>query len=341
MTEKNYGGANSFGFKGRGGLKKFLEVSFSKKSSEEKNKNMEVDEFGISKEALRDYLKAGEISKKVKEYIKEIVKKDVLILEIAEKIEGKIRELGGGIAFPTNISIDEVAAHYTPAIGDETRASGLIKIDLGVEVNGYIADTAVSFDLTEDNKHKDIIELNNRVLEEAIKRLGVGSPLKTIGNTISSLVEEDGRFKVIRNLSGHCLEQNELHAGLSVINLKNENETPLENIAIAIEPFLTEGRGEIFEGKSSDIYVLKNEKLPRDKDARIMLNYILENFRTNPFCKRWLDKAGLLKINYCLAVLSREGILHNFPILIEKERKVVSQAEHTVVFADKVYVTTK
>lgn len=304
-------------------------------------KDEDDESEGISPEALKSYMKAGEISKKVKEYMKEIVKKDVLVLEIADKIEAKIKELGGDMAFPTNISIDEVAAHYTPTARDETKASGLLKVDIGVEVDGFIADTAVSFDLTDDKRHSDMIKVNNEALEVALKELKVGSPLKVIGNTISSFVEKDGRYKVIRNLTGHGLDKDNIHAGVTVSNLKNESEFELEDTAIAIEPFLTEGKGEIFEGKLSEIFVLQQEKLPRDRDSRDMLNYIKRNYKTKPFCKRWIERAGLAKPNYCISLLVKEGILYNFPVLVEKERKPVSQAEHTVVFADKVYVTTK
>jgi len=310
-----------------------------------KTKKVSADEDdeqeGISKEALKSYIKAGEISKKVKEYMKEIVKKDVLVVEIADKIEAKIKELGGDMAFPTNISIDEIAAHYTPTARDETKATGLLKVDIGVEVNGYIADTAVSFDLTDDKRYTEMIKVNNEALEAALKELKLGSPLKVIGNTISSIVAAKSNFKVIRNLTGHGLDKDNIHAGITVSNLKNENELELEDTAIAIEPFLTEGKGEIFEGKPSEIYVMQQEKLPRDRDSRDMLNYIKNNYKTKPFCKRWLERAGLAKPNYCLSILIKEGIIYNFPVLVEKERKPVSQAEHTVVFADKVYITTK
>jgi methionyl aminopeptidase len=296
---------------------------------------------GITPEALKNYIKAGEISKKIKEYMKEIVKKDVLVVEIADKIEVRIKELGGDMAFPTNISIDEIAAHYTPTARDETKASGLMKVDIGVEVGGFIADTAVSFDLTDDKRYSDMIKVNNEALEAALKELKVGSPLKVIGNTISSIVEKHGKYKVIRNLTGHGLDKDNIHAGITVSNLKNENEFELEDTAIAIEPFLTEGKGEIFEGKLSEIYVMQQEKLPRDRDARDMLNYIKRTYKTKPFCKRWIERANLAKPNYCLSLLVKEGIVYNFPTLVEKERKPVSQAEHTVVFADKVYVTTR
>ncbi len=332
MPQDEYGTADNFG------SNKIVDAKYLKTNKVSKDGE---ESGGISKEALKNYIKAGEISKKVKEYMKEIVKKDVLVVEIADKIEAKIKELGGEIAFPTNISIDEIAAHYTPIVGDETKASGLLKVDIGVEVEGFIADTAVSFDLTDNKIHGEMIKLNELALESALRELKIGSPVKIIGNTISEIVEKDKRFKIIRNLSGHGLDKDNIHPGLTVSNLKNENEFELNNVAIAIEPFLTEGCGEIYEGRLSEIYVLQHKKTPRDRSAREMLDFISKNYRTKPFCKRWLEKAGLKNFNFSLSVLIKEGIIYNFPVLIEKEKKLISQAEHTVIFADKVYVTTK
>jgi methionyl aminopeptidase len=298
------------------------------------------EETALSKEQIRDYLKAGDIAREVKKCIFNSIKKDMLLVEIAEKIEEKILELGGGIAFPVNLGINEIAAHYTPSADDKTKATDLLKIDFGVEVNGRIADCALSLDFSEDKKYSEMIKLNEGVLENAIKELKIGSPAKIIGNKISEIVEKDGRFKIIRNLSGHSLGENEIHAGLTISNLKNENNFALKNIAIAIEPFLTTGVGEIYEGKPSEIYVLQNIRQPRDNDSRKLLNFIRENYKTRPFCKRWLIKLNFPKINFCLSNLAREGILHNFPVLVEKSKSPVSQAEHTIIFADKVYFTT-
>ena len=338
MTEKNYGGANSFGMKDKNVKNKHGAAEVKVVDKKEK---AEIELSEMSDKEIKSYMKAGEISKELDVFIHGIVKKDVLLLEIADKIEDKIIELGGKIAFPTNLSIDENAAHYTPIIGDTTKASGLLKVDYGVEVEGFIADRAISLDLTDDKRHSDMIKLNEWALESALNELKIGSPVKIIGNTISSIVQKDGRFKVITNLSGHGLDEDNIHPGLTVSNLKNENNYELKDVAIAIEPFLTAGKGEIYEGKPSEIYVVSEERLPRDRDARKLLEFITNNYRTKPFCKRWLAKAGLTKFNFALSLLIKERILYNFPILIEKDKKPVSQAEHTVIFADKVWVTTK
>jgi len=101
--------------------------------------------------------KAGKIAKEAKEYAKSFIKKDMPLLEIAEKIENKIMELGGKMAFPTNLSINEIAAHYTPTYNDETKAHGLLKVDLGVHIDGWTADTAFSIDLENSEENKKFI----------------------------------------------------------------------------------------------------------------------------------------------------------------------------------------
>lgn len=298
----------------------------------------------MDEKEFENYVKAGKICAEVREWSKGIVKKGKKVLDIAEEVEKRIVELGGKVAFPANVSMNEIAAHYTPTIGDENVAEGLLKLDFGVEVEGHIADNAISFDLTEDGEHKELLELNKVVLDRVldfVKNKDGDVLVSDIGNTASNIVSGSD-FRIIKNLSGHSLDKDSIHSGLTISNYENENGFVLEDMAIAIEPFLTSGKGEIFEGNGSDIFMLENfEKQVRDVNARKILSFIKENYRTKPFCKRWLKDAGFNKIDFSLGVLVREGIVHNFAVLIEKDRKAVSQFEHTVVFFDgKVVVTT-
>lgn len=300
----------------------------------------------MEKIEFENYVRAGKIASETVKYAKSFIKSGMLLLEIADKIEDKIKELGGGIAFPVNLSMNEVAAHYSPSSRDTTKSEGLLKVDLGVEVGGFIADTAFSLDLTDDKKFEKMIKLNELVLEKALAKVKAGFKLKEIGNTIQAEVEDynkknNTKFSIIRNLSGHALGENQIHAGLTISNYRNENETELDDIAIAIEPFLTEGVGEIYESSSGEIFMLQSDGQARDRDARKVLEFIKENYQTRPFCKRWLEKAGLPKVNLCLSLLTKQDILHNFPVLIEKSKMPVSQQEHTVVLNEKVVITTK
>jgi methionyl aminopeptidase len=291
------------------------------------------------------YIAAGKIASETVSFAKKFIKPGMKLIEIAEKIEGKIVELGGGLGFPVNLSLNEVAAHYTPSSNDETKAEGILKVDLGVEVEGFIADTAFSLDLTEDKRYSEMLKLNEDILKETLKIIKQGTEVGEIGNSIYGKIEEynkknSTKYSVITNLSGHSLDENEIHAGLTIPNYRNNNKNELDDIAIAIEPFLTTGAGEIYEGKESEIFMLESDLQVRDSDARKILKFVKENYKTRPFCKRWLEKQKFTKLDFTLKTLSQQGIFHNFPVLIEKSKMPVSQFEHTVIIDEDAVVST-
>ncbi len=117
----------------------------------------------MEKEIVDSYIRAGNIADEIKKRLKNYVKPNVKLLDIANFVEDYIKEQGADIAFPTNLSINEIAAHYTPVPNDDKEAYGVLKIDFGVSVDGFIADTAISFDLTENNEYKQMLEINRSV----------------------------------------------------------------------------------------------------------------------------------------------------------------------------------
>jgi methionyl aminopeptidase len=284
-------------------------------------------------------LKAGEIAKKVKEYARTIVKKGVPLLEIAEKIENKIVELGGKPAFPTNLSINEIAAHYTPSYNDETKAEGLIKVDMGVQIDGWIADFTFSVDLENNAENKKLIEASEKALREAIKEVKKGSPLGEIGKAVQEAIE-DYKFSPIVNLTGHEMDEYELHAGLAILNIKNPKTEKLKKGLYAIEPFATNGSGKIYEGKPSGIYQLVNDRNVRSPGAREVLNFIAEEYKTLPFCSRWLVKEFGTRALLSLSQLESNENINQYPQLVEVSKGKVAQSENTVLIDDEVIVTT-
>jgi methionyl aminopeptidase len=275
-------------------------------------------------------IQAGKISEQAKDYAREIVKKGVPLLEIAEKIEGKILELGGKLAFPVNLSIDEIAAHYTPSHDDKSLAHGLLKIDLGVHIDGEIADTAFSMDLENNEENKKLIEASKKALEKAQKTIASGIAANEIGKKISETIENFG-FSSVINLSGHQIETYELHAGVSIPNFDDKKKIILDEGLYAIEPFATNGNGKIHEGKPSGIYLLIDNKKPRSQTAREILNFIQEKYKTLPFCSRWLVKEFGIKALFALRQLEENNNLHQFSQLVEKEGAKVSQTENTIL----------
>lgn len=296
----------------------------------------------MEKQELQDYKQAGEIAKQVTAYAKELIKPDMTLLEIAQKIHKKIQELGAEQAFPVNLSINEIAAHYHPTLEDETKAQGLLKVDIGIHINGFIADTAFSLDLTSDNKHKELIEASEQALGNALILLNKNPTLHQIGETIQETIEEKG-FSPIVNLSGHELAQHKVHAGITIPNYANNNNNKIQEGAYAIEPFATTGQGKVYEGPASNIYAITTHKNTRSPIARKILNYVWEKYQTLPFSLREIQEKFGPMSRLGIKELEQAGILHNFLQLIETSHKPVSQAEHSFVKTkeDKIIITTQ
>ncbi|MBA7660243.1 Methionine aminopeptidase 1 [subsurface metagenome] len=282
-------------------------------------------------------LEAGKIASEVRKYARTIVKKDVSLLEIAEKIEAKIEELGGKPAFPVNLSIDNISAHYTPSHDDKTLAHGLLKVDFGVHIDGWIADIAFSIDLEENKK---LIKASEKALENALKIVKKETSTDEIGDIISKTIESYG-FSPIINLSGHSMEQYDLHSGISLPNINDKKDIKLKEGVYAFEPFATTGSGKVHEGKPSGIYELRETKNVRNPISREVLELIKKEYNTLPFCSRWLVKKLGTRALFGLKQLENNGNLHQFAQLVEVVGSKVSQAEQTILISeDKVIVTT-
>jgi methionyl aminopeptidase len=299
----------------------------------------------MDKQEFDSYIKAGEIAKEIKKFILTLVKPKMKLIDIANAIDDKIFELGAEPAFPVNLSLNEIAAHYTPTSNDETIAEGILKIDIGVAVDGYIADTALSIDLTENKEFENMINLNKEILKQASATVNPEMEVQDIGNACQDVLEKwntgnKTNFSIIKGLSGHSLDQDTIHAGLTISNYRNENTTKLKDTAFAIEPFVTTGAGDIYEGQPGGIYVLQSNENVRDRDAREILKFIKETFITRPFCARWLEQEGFKKLKFILAILVKQGILHEYPMLIEKSKKPVSQFENTFIIKDDKAICT-
>ena len=280
------------------------------------------------------YKKASEISKKCKAYGKSIAKSGMNYLEFSKKIEEKIINMGGGIAFPVNISVNDVAAHDIAQI-DDTRVfkkGDLVKLDIGVHIDGFIVDSAITFEI-ETKKYEALISLNKKALESAINVIKPGIKISEIGKAVETVVNKS-EYKIIKNLTGHGIEQYDIHSGFSVPNYDTGGSDVLEKgMVIAVEPFLTNGFGSIKESKSSGIYQLEYDKPIRL--YRDVLNFIKKEFLTLPFNIRDIQiKFGYAKSKSAIAYLVRNKILTDHKVLLEKKGSVVSQFEHTIIVDD-------
>lgn len=282
---------------------------------------------------MEDLVKAGKIASEARAYGKGLIKVGATILEVTEKVEKKIIELGGGIAFPPQFSVNNIAAHYNALVDDKTKfeKEDLVKFDLGVQINGKIADCAISVDL--GGKNSELIKSSEEALKVAIDLAKPGVMISEIGAVIEKTIRNFG-FVPIRNLSGHGLGEYDIHSEPTIPNYDNGDKTKLkEGQVIAIEPFASTGEGFVVNGKKSEIYSLKKLKNIRNKYARDILKFVNEEYKTLPFSKRnLLKKFNKFQIAIGLSNLLREDILHEYSVLIEKDPSTrVAQTEHTII----------
>ncbi|RBQ22875.1 Methionine aminopeptidase [Candidatus Methanobinarius endosymbioticus] len=294
---------------------------------------------------IESYEKAGKILSNVRKEAVKLIKNDLLILDLVEFVEGEIQNAGAGIAFPCNVSVNEITAHYTSPANNETKlhTGDLVKLDLGAHVDGYIADSAITvltpgkdleekYSSDEINKHKELIEASNTGLEAAISTVRSGAEIGKIGAAVEEAIKSYG-YNPITNLTGHSLKQWELHAGLSIPNFDDKSTTKLkEGDALAIEPFATEGVGWVTDTTHTTIFRFLKDKPFRMAHTQKVLKEIKENYSDLPFSIRWLsEKFNVNRLNSSMRQLSQAMTIYAYPALKEKTNGWVSQSEHTVI----------
>jgi methionyl aminopeptidase len=289
---------------------------------------------------LEKYEKVGKIAAKVRQHAEGLVKENASLLEIAKSIEKKISELGAKPAFPVNISINEIAAHYSPKYNDTSvlKKGDLVKIDFGVHIDGYPADTAFSASVGKNEENEKLIMASRAALDAAISAVKPGVKVSDIGKKIEAAAKQSN-LQVIKNLSGHGVKRYDLHTEPSRPNFDNNDSTELEeDKLIAIEPFITSGKGFVIEGEQCEIYMLRHYAPMRDRE---ILDFIRKEYSTLPFAKRWLvEKFGQMKVSLFLKEAVSRNILHPYHVLKEVSGAKIAQTEHTILVAKNVKILT-
>jgi methionyl aminopeptidase len=273
-------------------------------------------------EVLDKYREAGRILAEVRGEAIKKVKVGRKLLDVAESVESSIQQKGGAVAFPTNISLNEEAAHATPSKADASIfGRDLVKLDIGVHIDGYIADTAITIDL---GSNKKLVEASNSALERAIDVVRADVDTAAISAVIEQTITDYG-FHPVVNLTGHGLERYTQHAPPAIHNRRTQSGTKLkEGQVIAIEPFSSNGNGRVYETGKAEIFSFVKAKPVRSSEARAILKEI-ETYKSLPFARRWLKG----RVDLGLKQLETVGIIHAYPVL--KDRGLVSQAEDTLI----------
>ncbi len=288
-------------------------------------------------EALKKFQLSGKILRETREQMRLYVRENMPIIEVCEKAEALIREKGGKPAFPCNVSINEVTAHYTSPPGDKNRIPEkcLAKVDIGVHVDGYVTDTA--FTACFNPEYTSMVETAEAALKAATDNIRAETHPGKIGGIIENTIKNRG-FKPISNLTGHSVGRYLIHAGTNIPNVSQISLTKLKNGEVfAIEPFVTfrEAGGFVEDAPLKTIFRLVKAKSAKSPNAKQLLKFIEDNFRTLPFAERWLqDALPEAQRREAFKELLASKAISSYPVLVEVTRKPVAQAEHTVLIKE-------
>jgi methionyl aminopeptidase len=286
---------------------------------------------------LDSYLEAGKIASRVLSRSLSLVKAGASFLAVVEEVEALVGSEGAGLAFPLNLSLNEAAAHDTASEGDDRifAAGDVVKMDLGVHLDGYIADTAGTVDL---GTNGSLVRASQAALDRAISLVKPGITTGDLGGAIQGEIEALG-FRPVANLTGHGLGQYEIHTPPTVPNVRIAGGAVLrEGMVFAIEPFATTGTGFVSDSPRVQIFQQILDRPARLPAAKRILDQVRDRHGL-PFARRWLSGE---KIEITLAGLVRSGHLHAYPVLRDVQGSLVSQAEHTVIVTgDGCVVTTR
>lgn len=279
---------------------------------------------------------AGEIAQKALKYAETLTKPSQKLLYICEKIEELIIKEGGKPAFPLNISVNNIAAHYTSPPDDMRRLpkKGIVKIDLGVHIDGYIVDTARTIIL--GGNYTKLVKAAKSALDAAIQIVKDGVKISDVGKVIEKEIIEMG-FQPIKNLTGHVMERYNLHTGISIPNVSTKlsllSPKFKEGMIVAIEPFATTGKkGIVVDTPEAHIYRLIKPNYTGTKFERRIVSYVHRRFKTLPFALRWLKNITQAKKSYeAFQNLLKEKVLHKYPVLKDVDNGIVSQMEDTLI----------
>ena len=294
-------------------------------------------------------LKVGSsIHKAIRKHIRPHLKPGLKLSELADLIENKCKELtkekgiNQGIGFPSSLSVDDCAAHFTPSKEYDVtlNENSILKVDFGVHVNGWITDSA--FTIAFNNKYKNLLDGVKDATYTGIKTAGIDVNIKEWGKGIQEVMESyeveiDGEtypVQVIKNLGGHNILKNRIHGGVFLpgahIDYYPDNLKFQEGI-YAIETFGST-KSNMIEERKEENTIFMNKSLTTfklNKNLSSFYSKILKKFETMPYCTRYLDK---MFTNYQpkMENLVYQDIVSAYPPLHCINGGMTAQYEHTI-----------
>ena len=288
----------------------------------------------LNPEEIQKWKTAGKLARNALHFGRDLIKAEKSMLNVTEEIELFVKKNGGELAFPTNLAINNVGAHWTPSSkSSEIFCKGdVVKLDVGVHIDGYIGDNALTLEIGSTNYTK-MIEASREALNAAINVAVAGINVGIIGHAVQDTIEKYG-YRPIANLTGHRIKRYNLHSGVSIPSVRERGGPTLNNgDIVAIEPFVTDGAGRVGGKRNSNIYHLRQIRKVRDEKATELMKEIQDRYKGLPFAERWLHEFQD-DATKNLQKLMRAGIVSYYPVLDELGNGIVAQSEHTLLITN-------
>jgi methionyl aminopeptidase len=207
-----------------------------------------------SKQEIEGMARAGELVYETLQLVAEHLEPGITMLELDRIADEHIASKGGiptskgykGFPAALCISPNSMVVHGIP---DEYRAQegDLISVDLGVTLDGLVADSAVTLPVGEISAvAQRLLAVCQDALAAGIEQAQVGNHLSDISHAVQVVVEEAG-FAVVRSLVGHGVGRS-YHEDPQIPNFGPPGRGPVlqEGMTLAIEPMITAGRPEVY-----------------------------------------------------------------------------------------------
>ncbi|MGB9630392.1 MAG: type II methionyl aminopeptidase [Candidatus Methanodesulfokora sp.] len=288
-----------------------------------------------------DYFRAGEALSSILNRWQSKIKEGMSLISIAEDIEKEIMDMGMKPAFPVNLSMNEIAAHYTPFPSDRSyvQKGSVLKLDAGIVLNGCIVDAART--ICFNDSYKKISDVAREAFYEAVKVMKPGARIMDVSRAIYESIKNGG-MKPIKNLAGHKITKYKLHSGIDIPNYISLSLYKLKpGDVFAVEPFVTtfEGEGIVLNDNRVYIFSFKKNVRTSSSSEKTIMRLAQKQFMGLPFCERWVKKEMGKNLDdrdiaQLLRVLAKKGGLYDYPVLVEARGMPVAQYENTVMITE-------
>ena len=298
---------------------------------------------------------AGLIHKEVRRRIRPILKPGTSLLDLTLAIEKETMELAKpyhtinkGIGFPCGLSVNECAAHWAPSSNTTIviDKDDVIKIDYGIEINGWIIDSA--FTISFNQKYDNLLTAIKEATMQGIKTAGVDVDIHDWSRGIGEVMESydiilDGKnhnIRAIETLGGHNILNGIIHGGMFLpakdLGSKLPSNYRFKEGVYAIETFGSTGSHITKEnGKSTLFRINPNTMSNKISNPKLNTFYskIYSSFKTLPFCDRYVETFDS-EYEKNLKFLADHNWIHSYPPLCVNKGEYTAQYEHTIMLQD-------